>query len=286
MQSLQIIQQLNAAPVAQFAVAALALPWLAVVLMYALGGRYGVAAAGAVPGNARAGLKSAKPGKTSATRKSQFRIIAAAGALLLAAPLTASAFFESGSGVPKTETRAVGNFTRIEVSGATVLEVTAGQSATTLTVSGDDNIVPLVKTEVSGSTLSIGTEGIHNTKLPLVVKIGLPKLVAIEASGATKITASNLSGEHFELEGSGATKAVLTGAVDRLMVNVSGAGHVEAAGLAAKMADIDTSGAGNVQVNASDKLKVSISGAGKVTYTGNPVITQHISGAGKIASAK
>jgi putative autotransporter adhesin-like protein len=211
-------------------------------------------------------------------------LVAVSGAMtLLAFAQPAAAFELFGSGVSKSENRTPGNFTRIEASGSTILEITAGQSSTVVTVTGDDNIVPLVNTTVSGDVLHISTEGIHRTNLPLVVKIGLPTLSGIHASGASKISAINLKGDHFDLDGSGSTKATIGGAVGRLGIKVSGAGHVDAGGLAVKDADVSTSGAGNVEVNASDKLAVRISGAGKVMYHGHPAVTEHISGAGKVA---
>jgi hypothetical protein len=213
--------------------------------------------------------------------------LALGAGLALAAAAPAQAFdfaWEAGSGVAKTESRDVGSFTRIEASGATTLEVNAGQTATTVSVSGDDNVVSRVRTVVSGDTLHIETHDVHRTNLPLVVKIGMPKLAGIDASGASKISVSNLSGGRFALEGSGSTKATVAGSVDKFVVRLSGAGNVDANALNAKEADIDGSGASHVEVNASETLTVRISGAGKVLYSGHPNINQSISGAGKIAA--
>jgi hypothetical protein len=189
---------------------------------------------------------------------------------------------QSGSGVQKAETRNVGNFNRIETSGALALEITIGPAPVSVVVSGDDNIVLRVKTTVSGGVLQIRTDGVRHTKLPLQVKISLPKLVAIETAGSIQMNVFNLSGERFDLDSSGSTQAVIGGAVDKLVLRLSGAGQVDAGGLIVKDADIDGEGASNVEVNASDKLSVKISGAGEVIYIGRPAITQRISGAGKI----
>jgi hypothetical protein len=204
-----------------------------------------------------------------------------AGALLLVLTLPAAAW-DSGSGVEKTETRNPGAFSRIEASGATRIEVTAGQAANSVVISGDDNVVPLVKTTVSDGVLRITMEDVHNTKLPLILKISTPKLTAFNGSGATRLNVSNLSGERFEMTGSGSTKAELGGKVDNLVLKTSGAGNVDAVKLAVRTAEIKTSGASHVDVNASEKLSVSISGAGKVNYKGNPTVSQSISGAGKV----
>jgi hypothetical protein len=208
-----------------------------------------------------------------------------AAACLLAAPLPASAFV-NGSGVAKTQTRMPGPFTKIEISGAFVLEVTSGQSSAIILVSGDDNVVPLVKTTVSGELLKIRMDERYTTKLPLVVKIGMPRLAAVSASGAAKVNAANLGGPRFELKGSGAVKATLGGRVDELSIDISGAARIDAIALAARKATVSVSGAGTVEVNAAEKLDVRLSGSGRVGYLGNPAITKSISGAGRIERRK
>lgn len=215
----------------------------------------------------------------------RFALTVFASACLLSAPLPACAFV-NGSGVAKTETRMPGQFTKIETTGAVVLEVTSGQSSPIVLVSGDNNVVPLVKTTVSGDVLKIRVGESHRSKLPLVVKIAMPKLVALFASGAAKVSAANLGGPRFELRGSGAIKVSLGGAVDELSIDVSGAARIDATALAARKATVSASGAGTIDVNAAEKLDVRLSGAGKLTYAGNPVITKSISGAGSIERRK
>ena len=63
-----------------------------------------------------------------------------------------------GSGVAKTETRAVGDFSEIEVANAIRLDATVGP-ATSLVLTTDDNILPHVKTVVSGERLRIYVDG-------------------------------------------------------------------------------------------------------------------------------
>lgn len=204
-----------------------------------------------------------------------------AAACLLAIPLQAHAF-TTGSGIAKSETRTPGKFTKIETSGAITVEVTAGQSATILLVSGDDNLLPLLQTTVAGDVLKIRMDESNTRKVPLVVKIAMPKLTAIDASGASRISVTGLNGERFALDGSGGTKAVLGGKIDKFAVDLSGAGRVDAFALEAKTATISISGAGHVDINASEKLDLKVSGAGKVIYMGRPAITKSISGAAKV----
>jgi hypothetical protein len=92
-----------------------------------------------------------------------------------------------------------------------------------------------------------------------------------------------LSGPIFALESKGASEVTLDGNVDRLLVDMTGASQLAAAGLQAKTAEISTTGAGDAEVAVTDTLKVVITGAGKVTYAGNPpTIKKQITGAGSV----
>jgi hypothetical protein len=92
-----------------------------------------------------------------------------------------------------------------------------------------------------------------------------------------------LSGPTFALESKGAAEVTLTGNVDRLLVDMTGASQLAADGLQTKTAEISTTGAGDAEVAVTDTLNVIITGAGKVTYSGNPpTIKKQITGAGSI----
>ena len=213
----------------------------------------------------------------------RWRVAAAASLVAVALPALA---IVSGSGVAKTETRAPGAFSRIETSGAVALEVTAGQSSAIVLVSGDDNVVPLVKTTVAGDTLKVRVDEGMSTRLPLVVKVAVPRLATLTVSGATRVSVANLAGPRFELKGSGATKVSLGGAVDELAIDVSGASRVDAVALTARKAGVIASGAAVIDVNATEKLDARLSGAAKLGYLGNPAITKSLSGAGRVERRK
>jgi len=187
-----------------------------------------------------------------------------------------------GSGKLKEETREVEAFTKVSAGGAFNLEIAVGKE-TSLQLSGDDNLLPLVKTEVVDGELRLTTKQNVRPDLPLTAKISTKELSAVGLSGACRIKAAGLSGESFSLRSSGATTAQLKGEVDRLEIALSGAGKVMAPEVKAKKVKIVVSGAGKAAVHASEALDVSLSGAGKVVYSGDPKkVTQNISGVGKL----
>lgn len=187
-----------------------------------------------------------------------------------------------GSGQPKAEVREVGAFAAIRASGAYTLEVSVGK-ARRVEVRGDDNIVPLVSTQVSDGDLLIEMSKQTRPVLPLIVAISSPELTDLHLSGAVDLSAEGLRGERFSLELTGAGKAQLKGRVKVFEVKASGAADLLADALVAESVGLSISGAGRADVHATRSLKAEVSGAGRVRYKGNPAqVKPHVSGMGSV----
>jgi len=129
-----------------------------------------------------------------------------------------------GSGIPAREERSVGTFERLEVSGGALrIQAQVGTSGP-LVITGDDNLVPLVETRLHGDTLCIDT-GPHSIapSEPLVVRIPVRSLRAIEASGAVTILVEGVDAPHFQIALSGASDLTVRGRTHRLEIDSSGA---------------------------------------------------------------
>lgn len=188
-----------------------------------------------------------------------------------------------GSGILKTEHRTPGEFKSLVLSGAYAVTIESGQAETAVTITTDDNLVDLVKTEMVDGALKISNKSDINPSKSVEVKISLKELVSLDVSGAGKIEAKNLSGSTFKLTFSGAADFLGTGAVDAVEVNVSGAGNIKARDLKAKTMSVTLSGAGNAEVFATEALTVNLSGVGNIEYYGNPPkLEPTISGLGKL----
>ena len=186
-----------------------------------------------------------------------------------------------GSGTAKTEVRPVGAFQAVEVSGAVDAEIAIGAEPR-VEVSGDDNIVSLIDTKVSGDRLEIGNHGNFRPVVPLVVRVTAPKLTAVTASGATTVTLRGMRDDAMSITAHGAATLHGDGAVKQLTVESAGAGTLDLDRLTAERATVRASGAGTVSVNATQALDVRVSGAGTVNYRGNPELKQEVSGAGTL----
>lgn len=197
------------------------------------------------------------------------------------APATGS----EGSGVAVAETRDVGPFRDVVLSGANQVSIGVGGEQLVV-VRGDDNLVGLVSTEVQSGALVVDETGNFETVTPMSVEITVPSLdeVRLSGSGTIRIDGHELDSLAVALPGSG--RIVGAGAVETLIVEISGSGEVDLGELVARDATVDLSGSGSVLLHVTGALAVEISGTGSVTYTGDPDrVDRDISGTGSVTGS-
>lgn len=189
----------------------------------------------------------------------------------------------AGSGTVKTETRQVSGFSRVSFTGVGALNVTqTGKES--LTISAEDNLLPLLTSTVSGDTLTLGVKP-GNTIRPtksIVYTLTVAKLNSISLSGAGSITAQGITTTALSVMLSGAGSMTIGGSAQSQTVIVSGLGNYQAKGFQTSAADVTISGAGGATVSASQTLNAVVSGAGSVTYYGSPQVTKSVSGVGSV----
>ena len=224
--------------------------------------------------------------------------------VLMAAILSACSFgVVVGSGRTTTETRAVSDFSAVDFAFIGDLAITQGNEES-LTITGDDNIVPLIRTTVRDGVLHIDASpaNIGRTVIPLRYELTVKELnavslsglgnievdslespdVSLGLSGAGSLNVGNLLANNLGVNMSGLGSANLAGEVNKQAVNVSGAGSYYARDLRSQAAAVQISGLGSAEIQAVETLDASISGAGNIKYAGRPQVTQNISGLGSI----
>ena len=208
----------------------------------------------------------------------------------IALPLALSALFilsackfgsVRGNGLRKTEKRDVASFTSIETSGAFEVEVKC-QKPARLEIEADENLLPIVQTEVRSGVLHISTTKGYKSSGGIVLRITVPDLESVKSTGAGKVHVFDVKNDNFEIQSTGATQMVASGQSKSVKIGSTGAGKIDAHNLRAETADVSVTGAASVDVYATDQLDVTVSGAGRVTYSGNPKISKHILGAGEV----
>lgn len=175
----------------------------------------------------------------------------------------------NGSGNIQTQDREVSNFTKIDVSGVFKVEVTL-QRDVDVKVEADENLLSFIKTEVNDDTLQIKAKKRLSSKNPLVIKVSVPNVEALEISGASKIEMTNVKNDSLTVDSSGASKIKIEGITKNLTVDSSGASTINAENLKSENAFIDSSGASKINVFASNTLEADLSGASNVVYSGSP----------------
>jgi hypothetical protein len=214
---------------------------------------------------------------------SRSTFVLATTALVFGIGSLASAQRIDGSGRSRTESRSVGNFTKIDLKGASNVEVALGPNFR-VSVTADDNLINHIETRVVNGQLVIGTRNNIRPKTKMLVKIVMPRLEQFDLNGAGNVRIDGLSGAAFTGILNGAGNMTLNGRVDRVTYTLRGAGNIHGHRLIARDATATLNGAGNVELHASNRLNATVNGAGNVLYTGSPQVTRSVRGAGRIVA--
>ncbi len=207
-----------------------------------------------------------------------------------------------GDGVLTTEQRSVAKFQRIDLSLPADVTVRQGP-APAVQLEADKNLLPLIETELVGTTLQIKAKGNIGSNKGIRLQLTMPDLrgiivsgpggvvvqdifsptdITLEASGPGNITGQFITGQ-VEAEVSGPGTITLRGSADNLSADVSGPGNIYADAMAAKRVKATVSGPGNISCQVQDELQAEVSGPGDISYKGNPAkLSQDVSGPGSV----
>ena len=146
-----------------------------------------------------------------------------------------------GSGVRKTEKRDLASFTSIQASGAYEMKVTCQQPAS-FEIEGDDNVLPLIKTEVRDGVLHIHNDKSYNPTTIIMIRIGLADLNRFTTDGAGDVSITNVKNEKLSINSTGATRVKAEGQTKLIEINVPGAAKIDAGNLRAERATVTVNG--------------------------------------------
>ncbi len=209
-----------------------------------------------------------------------------------------------GNGKIITENRVVKNFDKVDVIGSFDVVLIDGKEGE-ISIKGEENIIPLVETIVSGNVLKIKWKkriNISKRKI-LIIKVAFEDINKVSLTGSGDvITEKPISSENvnINLVGSGdmkievnATNVVsklsgsgdiyIFGKTENYKCVVSGSGGVDAYKLISKNTEAKLSGSGDIDVTATDKIEARVSGSGDIRYKGKPkYVDTQVSGSGNI----
>jgi hypothetical protein len=206
----------------------------------------------------------------------------------------------AGSGVRTSVTRTVAAFDRVDIGGAYDVVIRVG-AAPSVVLEGDDNLLPLIRTEVRGGILHIDSEGDMRSRDPIRIAIGVATLNGVHSGGSSDVAVRDVRSEAFDASVSGSSELTANGDFGDLSASISGSGEIHMSGSAdgidgdvsgsgeldllevrARAARVDVSGSGGATVHVSERLDAKVSGSGDVRYRGQPAVTADVSGSGDV----
>ena len=214
-----------------------------------------------------------------------------------------------GSGNVTDETRAVSDFSRVELVGSGEVILTQGDQEA-LKVEAEDNLMSHIQTEVRGHTLYLGLnrDGLPEILVPtrpIKYYVSLKTVEGLTVSGSGDIRSEQLKADNLELVISGSGDITLNtltaktvnskitgsgdcevggGATPTQTVEINGSGNYKGEKLAGEAVVVKITGSGGATVWAKNTLEARITGSGDVYYYGAPQVTQRITGSGDVHS--
>lgn len=209
----------------------------------------------------------------------------------------------TGSGNVITENRPVGSFNRVRMEIYGTLEIQQG-TAESLTITGEDNILPLLVTDVQSGELVIKFR--PNTSIitirPVQISLTVVNLAELDNSSSGKVTVGPIKTDDFQVTSSSSGNigieqiqadkitAVLSssgnitikGSANELDLRVSSSGSFQGGDLQVQKAGVRLSSSGNATVWVIENLSANISSSGNVNYYGNPSVNQSTTSSGRL----
>jgi len=192
----------------------------------------------------------------------------------------------TGSGELVTESRPVGGFRVVSVSGAghLIVEQTGVES---LEITAEADLLPHIRSEVVDERLVLGfVPGVKvSGTRPVEYRLTVRDLTGIEASGASRVEAHGLRTRDLATVLSGASFLDASGEANAHVLVVSGASRAEASDLASRVSTATVSGASLARLRVTDSLVATASGASTLEYYGDPTVIANVSGGSVVRHA-
>ena len=205
-------------------------------------------------------------------------------ALLVASVCSAGWFNNSvkGSGDIITVERDVSMFDSIVLKGSPDVYINVGPNLT-VTVTADDNVVDLIKTESRNSELVIEIEKSIRTKKTPRIDITVPYLEKALVNGSGDIFIQNFDAETMELNVNGSGDIKAEGNCKTLEVAVNGSGDIACKGNS-KTVYANVNGSGDLKLKKfmAEDVNAEVNGSGDINIFANKSFDGFVSGSGDI----
>lgn len=175
-----------------------------------------------------------------------------------------------GNGKVMAERRQVDRIESIVLDGPISLIFNHGGSQF-VRVTADENILSLIKTRESGSTLHVECSGNFKTENEVLVEVEMPSLSNLVARGSGNVEIEKLEQPSLSVDLSGPGIIKITGNVDHFTAALNGSGDIKAISLEAKSVALSLNGSGDISAHASESVKARLNGSGDIKVFGQPI---------------
>ncbi len=211
-----------------------------------------------------------------------------------------------GNGIPGSETRTISGFTGVVSEGEFDVYIQV-DTAFSVEIEADENLIQYIRTRVSGNTLILdqGTRKCLRSDNPIRIRVNMPEVEYLNLTGSGMITGDNIHSDELrvELTGSGLIDlmglnvllldALITGSGEIILwgetvdsdLDITGSGRIKSFHMESTNCIANISGSGNMEVKVEKLLTVYISGSGSIYYQGNPSVVANITGTGAVISS-
>jgi hypothetical protein len=192
--------------------------------------------------------------------------------------------FITGSGKIVSSSRTVSAYTRLAFDAPGELTILQNDKEA-LAITGDDNLLGYIKTEVEAGVLRIYvTPGIAllDATQPIRYTLNVKNLSEISLGGSGAITSTDLNGDQVALKLNGSGNITLGSLkVTSLNFQMNGSGSLKLEKLTARQVTLGMNGSGDAAVNAlsADELQADVKGSGQYVLKGK-VTRQNLSSLG------
>lgn len=196
-----------------------------------------------------------------------------------------------GNGNVVTVTRTTSDYDGIGVGGSFDVILVKGKEGN-ITIKGEENIIPYIETEVSGSTLKIKYKKNTNirTTRKLTVTVTYEDISMISLGGSGNISnQGTLKANDLKASLGGSGNITLAIDANEVTANIGGSGYIRLEGnsndftcsiagsgsikaydLSADNLSATIAGSGSIRTTVNKKIKAKVVGSGSIYYKGNP----------------
>jgi hypothetical protein len=190
-----------------------------------------------------------------------------------------------GSGNSTSETRQVGDFTSVSLNAVADVTISPGDKVQ-VTITADDNILPLLKTTVKSGTLQIDSTQDYHSKSGVKIDIIMPSISTAVLNGVGNITINKVPSDSLDVQIHGTGSITASGSSPKLSASLAGVGNLNLSDWSAQQATVQVSGSGSAKVDASQSLDATVAGVGNIHYKNHPglQLSTHVSGVGNVSA--